>query len=91
MGPWLVTADEVPDPGHLSFSLAVNGVVKQQSNTEFLIMGLAEQIAWASSAYTLYPGDIIMSGTCEGVSPVVPGDVMHCQIATIGAMDVKVS
>lgn len=91
LGPWLVTADEINDPGHLSFSLAVNGVVKQQSNTEHLIMGIPKQIAWASSFYTLYPGDIIMSGTCEGVSPVVPGDVMHCQIDKIGAMDVPVS
>lgn len=91
LGPWLVTADEIADPGHLSFSLAVNGTVRQASNTEHLIMGLSKQIAWASSIYTLYPGDIFMTGTCEGVSPVVPGDVMHCEIEKVGAMDVKVS
>jgi 2,4-diketo-3-deoxy-L-fuconate hydrolase len=90
-GPWLVTADEVPDPGHLHFSLAVNGEIKQESNTEFMIMSIERQIAWASTWYPLYPGDIIMTGTCEGVSRVVAGDVMHCEIAKIGAMDVKVS
>jgi len=89
-GPWLVTADEIPDPGHLKFSLAVNGEVRQASNTEFMIMGIKRQIAWASSFYTLYPGDLIMSGTCEGVSRVMPGDVMHCEIEKIGAMDVPV-
>jgi 2-keto-4-pentenoate hydratase/2-oxohepta-3-ene-1,7-dioic acid hydratase in catechol pathway len=90
-GPWLVTADEIPDPGHLNFSLSVNGEVRQASNTEFMIMGIERQISWASSFYTLYPGDIIMTGTCEGVSRVVPGDVMHCEIEKVGAMDVKIS
>jgi len=90
LGPWLVTADEIPDPGHLDFSLSVGGQVRQRSNTMHLIMDIPQQIAWASNFYTLYPGDIIMSGTCEGVSPVAPGDVMHCQIDKIGAMDVRV-
>ena len=89
-GPWLVTADEMSDPGHLKVSLAVNGEVKQASNTQFMIIGLQKQIAWASQWYALHPGDIIMSGTCEGVSRVVPGDIMHCEIEKIGAMDVKV-
>jgi 2,4-didehydro-3-deoxy-L-rhamnonate hydrolase len=90
-GPWLVTADEIPDPGHLSFSLSVNGEVRQASNTEFMIMGIERQISWASQWYALEPGDIIMTGTCEGVSRVMPGDVMHCEIEKIGAMDVKVT
>jgi 2-keto-4-pentenoate hydratase/2-oxohepta-3-ene-1,7-dioic acid hydratase in catechol pathway len=89
-GPWMVTKDEIPDPGHLKFSLAVNGVEKQASNTQFLILNIQKQIAFASKWYALHPGDIIMTGTCEGVSPVVPGDVMHCEIEKIGAMDVKV-
>lgn len=91
LGPWLVTADEIPDPTQLNFSLAVNGAVKQKSNTRDMIMGIRRQIAWASSFYTLWPGDIIMSGTCAGVSQVRPGDVMHCEIEKIGAMDVRVS
>ncbi len=89
-GPWLVTADEIPDPGHLSFSLSVNGEVRQASNSELMILGIPRQIAWASEWYTLYPGDIIMTGTCEGVSRIVPGDVMHCEIEKIGAMDVRI-
>lgn len=89
-GPWLVTADEISDPDHLKISLAVNGVMKQESNTELMIIGVKKQIAWASEWYALHPGDIIMTGTCEGVSRVMPGDVMHCEIEKIGAMDVKV-
>jgi 2-keto-4-pentenoate hydratase/2-oxohepta-3-ene-1,7-dioic acid hydratase in catechol pathway len=91
LGPWLVTADEVADPGNLDFTLAVNGEMRQHSNTRFMIMSIARQIAWASTFYTLWPGDIIMTGTCEGVGQVRPGDVMHCAIQDIGAMDVRVS
>ncbi len=90
LGPWLVTADEVPDPTALDFSLAVNGAVKQKSNTQNMIMGLHRQIQFASEYYTLLPGDIIMTGTCAGVSQVRPGDVMHCEIDKVGAMDVRV-
>jgi 2,4-didehydro-3-deoxy-L-rhamnonate hydrolase len=90
-GPWMVTADEIPDPSHLDFSLAVNGEVRQRSNTRYMIMGLQRQISWASQWYALEPGDIIMTGTCEGVARVIPGDVMHCEIERIGAMDVKVT
>jgi 2-keto-4-pentenoate hydratase/2-oxohepta-3-ene-1,7-dioic acid hydratase in catechol pathway len=89
-GPWMVTADEIPDPGHLKFSLAVNGEVRQASNTQFLLLNIQKQISFASQWYALHPGDIIMTGTCEGVSRVLPGDVMHCEIEKIGAMDVKV-
>jgi 2-keto-4-pentenoate hydratase/2-oxohepta-3-ene-1,7-dioic acid hydratase in catechol pathway len=90
-GPWLVTADEIPAPGRLKFSLSVNGEVRQASDTQFMIMSIERQIAWASTWYPLYPGDIIMTGTCEGVSRVVSGDVMHCEIEHIGAMDVLIS
>jgi 2,4-didehydro-3-deoxy-L-rhamnonate hydrolase len=89
-GPWIVTADEIADPQNLNFSLAVNGDVKQKSNTNMMIMDLVTQISWASEYYTLWPGDIIMSGTCAGVSQVKAGDVMHCEIEKIGATDVRV-
>jgi len=89
-GPWMVTADEIPDPGHLKFSLAVNGEVRQASNTQFLLLNIQKQISFASQWYALHPGDLIMTGTCEGVSRVQPGDIMHCEIEKIGAMDVKV-
>ena len=90
LGPWLVTADEVGDPSALDFSLHVNGELRQAANTREMIVGLARQISWASSVYTLYPGDIIMSGTCQGVSPVKPGDVMTVAFERIGEMTVPV-
>lgn len=90
LGPWLVTADEVADAEKLDIRLCVNGELRQQANTAEMIIGLAEQIAWASSYYTLYPGDIIMSGTCAGVGQVLPGDVIDCDITGIGAMRVAV-
>jgi 2-keto-4-pentenoate hydratase/2-oxohepta-3-ene-1,7-dioic acid hydratase in catechol pathway len=90
LGPWMVTADEVPNPQKLDFFLSVNGDVKQKSNTDLMIMDLVTQIWWASTYYTLWPGDIIMSGTCAGVSQVKPGDTMHCEIDTVASCDVKI-
>lgn len=90
LGPWLVTADEIADPQKLDLRLTVNGEVRQITNAAQMIMYIAEQIEWASSYYTLYPGDVIMTGTCEGVGPVVPGDVMHASISSIGDMQVRV-
>jgi len=91
LGPWLVTADEIADPANLDFSLRVNGELRQRSNTQFMIMSIARQIAWASAFYTLWPGDIIMTGTCEGVGQVHAGDTIRCEIEGIGDMEVKVS
>src|SRR5919201_3882132 len=67
LGPWLVTPDEVPDPGNLNLRIAVNGQTRQDSNTRFLILGVPELIEYASSFYTLKPGDVIVTGTPEGV------------------------
>lgn len=90
LGPWLVTADEIADPQKLDLHLTVNGETRQITNSSQMIMFIAEQIEWASSFYTLYPGDVIMTGTCEGVGPVVPGDVMHATIEAIGDMRINV-
>jgi 2-keto-4-pentenoate hydratase/2-oxohepta-3-ene-1,7-dioic acid hydratase in catechol pathway len=90
LGPWLVTPDEVPDPANLNLRIAVNGEERQNSNTKFLILGVPELIEYASSFYTLYPGDIIMTGTPEGVSPIQPGDVVTACIERIGTMNVEV-
>lgn len=90
LGPWVVTADEVGDPGALDFELKVNGETRQKSNTSMLIYDIARLIVYASRAYTLYPGDVILTGTPEGVAPVVPGDIMHAWFDRIGTMEVEV-
>ena len=90
LGPWLVTADEIPDPDALSFELAVNGETRQKSTTALMIMDVRRQIEWASRFYTLHPGDVLMTGTCEGVGRVVPGDAMTLTFEGIGAMEVPV-
>jgi 2-keto-4-pentenoate hydratase/2-oxohepta-3-ene-1,7-dioic acid hydratase in catechol pathway len=90
LGPWLVTADEVPNPGNLNLRISVNGEERQNSNTKYLILGVPDLIAYASSFYTLYPGDIIITGTPEGVSPIQPGDIISACIEKIGTMEVKV-
>lgn len=90
LGPWLVTADEIADPDKLDFSIHVGDEERQRSNTDKLIFDCRKLIEYGSSFYTLYPGDVIMTGTPEGVGPVVPGDVMHCYCEGIGRMDVAV-
>jgi 2-keto-4-pentenoate hydratase/2-oxohepta-3-ene-1,7-dioic acid hydratase in catechol pathway len=90
LGPWLVTADEIPDPGSLDLEIAVNGETRQKSNTKYLILGVAELIELASSFYTLHPGDVIFTGTPEGVSPIEPGDTIVATIERIGTMAVSV-
>jgi 2-keto-4-pentenoate hydratase/2-oxohepta-3-ene-1,7-dioic acid hydratase in catechol pathway len=90
LGPWLVTADEIPGPGALDLWIKVNGETRQSSNTKYLILGVAELIEMASFFYTLYPGDVIITGTPEGVGPIEPGDVLLAHIEKIGEMTVKV-
>ncbi|MCC6008400.1 MAG: fumarylacetoacetate hydrolase family protein [Rhodobacteraceae bacterium] len=91
LGPHVVTSDELGDPGDLDFSIHVGSDLRQKSNTSLLVLGVAELIAYASKAYTLWPGDVILTGTPEGVAPVKPGDTMHAWIDRIGTMDVEVS
>ena len=67
LGPWLATPDEVGDPGSLQVSLTVNGEPRQDASTSDLILGVGELIAWGSSFYTLYPGDVILTGTPDGI------------------------
>ena len=78
-GPWMVTADEVPNPDALPLSLAVNGEMRQNSNTSNLIYHCRRLIEFASSFYTLYPGDLVYTGTPEGVGPIKPGDTIVCR------------
>jgi 2-keto-4-pentenoate hydratase/2-oxohepta-3-ene-1,7-dioic acid hydratase in catechol pathway len=90
LGPWMVTADEIADPANLDLSLTVNGEARQSSNTRELIFDIPKLISWASSFYTLMPGDVLLTGTPEGVGPVVPGDVIEATVEGIGAMKVAV-
>ena len=91
LGPWLVTADEFGDPGSKDLKLWVNGKLRQDANTQDMIYDLPGLIEYASSFYTLEPGDLIYTGTPEGVGPVVEGDVMTCEIAGIGQMTVAIN
>jgi 2,4-diketo-3-deoxy-L-fuconate hydrolase len=91
LGPWIVTKDEIADPNRLDMSLRVNGALKQSSNTKYLIFDVQRLIEYASAMYTLYPGDVIMTGTPAGVGPVAPGDVLDASIAGIGSMSVRVA
>jgi 2-keto-4-pentenoate hydratase/2-oxohepta-3-ene-1,7-dioic acid hydratase in catechol pathway len=90
LGPWLVTADEIPAPGALDLELSVNGEPRQKSNTRHLILDVAALVELASSMYTLHPGDVIFTGTPEGVSPIEPGDQIVATIQSIGSMGVAV-
>ena len=90
LGPWLVTPDEIADPGRLDLEIAVNGEQRQKSNTSRLILSVPELIELASSFYTLHPGDVIFTGTPEGVSPIEAGDEVVATIERIGTMRVRV-
>ena len=91
LGPWMVTADEVADPNQLDLWIKVNGEMRQQSNTRHLVYDVARLIEFASSFYTLEPGDVIMTGTPEGVGPVVPGDVLEAGIAQVGEFTIRIA
>lgn len=90
LGPCLVTTDEIPDPSALNFTFHVNNELRGARNFSDLTGSPAQLVAYASSAMTLYPGDIIMSGTAD-VGPVAPGDTMTIEIPRIGRMHVPVS
>jgi 2-keto-4-pentenoate hydratase/2-oxohepta-3-ene-1,7-dioic acid hydratase in catechol pathway len=90
LGPCLVTADEIPDPDRLDLSITINGEIRQNSNTRNMVLGVGQLLEFASAFYTLNPGDIIMTGTPEGVGPLVPGDVIVATVERIGTMEVQV-
>jgi 2,4-diketo-3-deoxy-L-fuconate hydrolase len=90
LGPCLVTADEIPNPSDLSYRFLVNGELRGERQFSDLTGSPAQLVAYASSAMTLYPGDVILSGAAD-VGPVVAGDVMTLEIPRIGRMDVPVT
>jgi 2-keto-4-pentenoate hydratase/2-oxohepta-3-ene-1,7-dioic acid hydratase in catechol pathway len=90
LGPWVVTADEGLNPDQVDIQIDVNGQTRQNSNTSDMVMDVAELIEFASSFYTLEPGDVLMTGTPQGVGPVRPGDVMVAKGSGLGEMTVHV-
>ena len=90
LGPWLVTADELVDPSQLALELSVNGQPRQTASTRDLIMGVPELIEFATSFYTLLPGDVLLTGTPEGVGAINPGDSIQSSISSIGTMTTHV-
>jgi 2-keto-4-pentenoate hydratase/2-oxohepta-3-ene-1,7-dioic acid hydratase in catechol pathway len=90
LGPWLVTADEIPDPASLLMELHVNGDRRQHSSTAAMTVSIERMIELASANYTLHPGDVLLTGTPEGVGPVVDGDLIVAHCEGIGGMTVPV-
>lgn len=94
IGPWIVTADEVPDPHALRLRMYVNGELKQDAITGEMIYNIWDQIAYLSTVMTLEPGDLIATGTPSGVGVAMkppqfrkPGDVMRVEIDGIGHIE----
>jgi len=86
LGPWIVTSDEIRPPVRLNLECRVNGKIRQKANTKDLIFGIPAIIAWISRTITLDPGDVISTGTPEGIGPIKGGDVMVCRIEGIGEL-----
>ena len=93
LGPWIVTADEIADPQALALQCKVNGVTKQESNTSYMYFKIPRIIAELSAGMTLEPGDVILTGTPQGVGHartppefMKPGDVLETEIRGIGTM-----
>ncbi|MFZ2069739.1 MAG: fumarylacetoacetate hydrolase family protein [Xanthobacteraceae bacterium] len=93
LGPWLVTADEIPDPGRLTLTTRLNGVQVQHSGTDKLIYSIPQIVSFCSDFTALSPGDIIATGTPEGVGHgrkpplwMKPGDTLEVEITGIGAL-----
>lgn len=91
LGPWLVTADDISNPADLLLSLEVNSEVRQRSSTAAMTVGIERLIELASMNYTLHPGDVILTGTPEGIGPVVDGDTILARCQGIGQMTVSVN
>lgn len=90
VGPWIVTADEIDDPGQLQGRLWVNDELRQDANTRDLVVDIPGMIETASAVMTLFPGDIIASGTPAGVGPMKPGDKVKIEFEGIGSMTLDV-
>lgn len=90
IGPWIVTADEIPDPTDLRIRGWVNDQLRQDASTAEMVYGVARLIEFMSSVVSLEPGDVIATGTPAGVGPVEDGDVIAVEIDGIGRLKVPV-
>jgi 2-keto-4-pentenoate hydratase/2-oxohepta-3-ene-1,7-dioic acid hydratase in catechol pathway len=90
VGPVLVTADEIPDPHALRLQLWVNGERRQDGNTRDMIWNVPKLVEYASHVMTLHPGDLLSTGTPDGVGPLRPGDRVTMEVEGIGRISVKV-
>ena len=91
IGPFLVTADEVPDPHQLAVRLWVNGEIKQDFNTDDMAHRIPRCIEWVSAIHTLQPGDIVATGTNHrGLSSFMDGDRVELEVAGMGRLHVRV-
>ncbi len=86
LGPWLVDRDDVPDPMNLNLRTTVNGVEMQRGNTRDMVFDIPALIAYFSSFMTLSPGDLILTGTPDGIVNVAPGDEVVTEIEGIGRL-----
>jgi 2-keto-4-pentenoate hydratase/2-oxohepta-3-ene-1,7-dioic acid hydratase in catechol pathway len=92
LGPWITTADDIPDPQILDVKSWENGQARQNYNTSDMEHCVAAIIAWASSKVTLEPGDILACGTNhQGIGPIQDGEVCEIEIEKIGRMSVSIS
>jgi 2-keto-4-pentenoate hydratase/2-oxohepta-3-ene-1,7-dioic acid hydratase in catechol pathway len=91
LGPVVVTAAEIADTATLTLETRVNGSVRQQASVSELIFGVPELIAYTSSVMTLWPGDVVLTGTPAGVGPVGNGDRIEVEISQIGTLAVGVT
>lgn len=90
IGPWIVTSDEVEDPNQLKIDLWVNDEIRQSANTSDLIYDCYKFLEAASAVVTLLPGDIVTTGTPEGVAPITKDDTVRINIERIGEFSVHV-
>lgn len=86
MGPYIVLPDEIREPIELDIEMRVNGEVRQKDNTRSLMFKIPKLISYISQYHTLFPGDVISTGTPEGMKPVFPGDVMEVYVEKIGVL-----
>ncbi|MFX1446251.1 MAG: fumarylacetoacetate hydrolase family protein [Promethearchaeota archaeon] len=90
IGPRIASKTEIKDPHNLNLQLKINGEIRQDSNTKYMIFTIPEILTFISKFITLAPGDIVATGTPSGVGPVQPGDILEASIEKIGKITHKI-